>query len=139
MKYWKGATSTLLVTILAGVLALVTGCTEPPVAGFTADKTTVAAGETVQLSNTSIGEIVSWSWDFGDGNTSTQENPFHAYAEKGHYTVSLTVSNKAGSDTATLTITVFGPPSAAVSMSETKTKPGSSIQFMDKSTGDIDS
>lgn len=34
----------------------------------------------------------SWLWDFGDGNTSTQQNPTHAYAAAGNYTVTLTVS-----------------------------------------------
>ena len=140
MKRWKGATFALAVAaILVALMALVAGCTEPPVAGLTADKTTVPVGETIQFSNTSTGEITSWSWDFGDGNTSTQENPSHAYPKQGNYTASLTVSNKAGSDTITLAITVFGPPSASFSTSETKTKPGSSIQFTDESTGDIDS
>ena len=140
MKHWKGIASALVVAaILVALTALVTGCTEPPVAGLTADKTTVAVGENVQFSNTSTGEIASWSWDFGDGNMSSQENPFHAYADEGNYNVSLTVSNKAGSDMASLAIMVFGPPSAAFSVSETKTKPGSSTQFMDKTAGEIDS
>jgi len=140
MKHWKGTASALVIVfILVALMALMSGCVQPPVAGLTADKTTVPVGENIQFSNTSTGKVASWSWDFGDGNTSALENPFHAYAEKGHYTVSLTVANRGGSDTDTLAITVFGPPSAAFSASETKTKPGSSIQFMDKSTGDVDS
>ena len=140
MKHWKGTTSALVVaTILVAVTALVSGCVEPPVASFTADKTNVLIDEPIQFTNDSTGEITSWSWDFGDGNTSTQENPSHAYTKPGSYTASLTVSNKAGSNTATLTITVMGPPSASFSASETKAKPGSNIQFTDKSTGDIDS
>ncbi|MEW6220865.1 MAG: PKD domain-containing protein [Thermodesulfobacteriota bacterium] len=40
----------------------------------------------------------SWLWDFGDGETSTDEHPQHIYAEPGLYTVTLTVTNPAGSD-----------------------------------------
>ena len=140
MKRWKGTTGALVIAvILVALTALVTGCTEPPVASFTSDKTTVVVGEDVQFTNKSTGEITSWSWDFGDGNTSTEQNPSHAYAKGGDYAASLTVSNKAGSHTDTLAITVLGPPSASLSASETKTKPGSSIQFTDESTGDVDS
>ena len=37
--------------------------------------------------------IVSWAWDFGDGNTSTDQNPSHAYADAGTYTVCLTITD----------------------------------------------
>jgi len=43
----------------------------------------------------------TWFWDFGDGNTSTQQNPSHQYANPGQYTVQLIVSNAIGSDTIT--------------------------------------
>jgi PKD repeat protein len=36
--------------------------------------------------------IQSWTWDFGDGTSSTEQNPFHAYAQPGLYTVSLTIA-----------------------------------------------
>ena len=131
--------STLLVAILVGLLVLVTGCTEPPVASFTTDKTDVAAGEAVQFTNSSTGEVTSWSWDFGDGNTSTQQNPFHTYNENGNYTASLTVSNKAGSDTATLAIIVRGPPVASFTTDETKVAVGDTIQFSNSSRGEVTS
>ena len=38
-------------------------------------------------------------WDFGDGNTSTEEDPFHQYTELGDYTVTLIVNNNIGADT----------------------------------------
>jgi PKD repeat protein len=139
MKYWKGTMSTLPVAILAGLLVLVTGCTEPPVASFTTDKTNVAAGEAVQFTNSSTGEVTSWSWDFGDGNTSTQQNPFHTYNEKGSYTASLAVFNKAGSDTATLAIIVRGPPVASFTTDETKVAVGDTVQFTNSSTGEVNS
>jgi PKD repeat protein len=47
------------------------------------------------------GGPTSWLWDFGDGNTSTDQNPVHTYATYGIYTVSLTVSNDGGTTTDT--------------------------------------
>ena len=40
--------------------------------------------------------VSSYAWDFGDGSTSTLNNPVHTYAEAGEYTVTLTVSNACG-------------------------------------------
>jgi PKD repeat protein len=48
---------------------------------------------------------VSYAWDFGDGNTSTDENPIHTYSEVGDYEVSLTVTS-ADNCTSTFTQTV---------------------------------
>jgi PKD repeat protein len=48
----------------------------------------------------------SYSWDFGDGNTSTEENPIHDYAEPGSYTVTLTTTNECGELTETTVIEV---------------------------------
>jgi PKD repeat protein len=42
---------------------------------------------------------VSYAWTFGDGGTSTEQNPSHTYSDAGTYTVSLTVTNACGSDT----------------------------------------
>jgi PKD repeat protein len=55
----------------------------------------------VTFSDTSTGSPTSWSWDFGDGTSSTERNPTKTYLASGTYTVSLTVSNGAGNDTAT--------------------------------------
>jgi PKD repeat protein len=52
----------------------------------------------------------TYAWDFGDGGTSSARHPQHAYAAAGTYTVTLTVSNAAGSDTATTSVTVTGVP-----------------------------
>ncbi len=56
-------------------------------------------------------EIVSRAWDFGDGSTSTEENPVHTYAERGDYTVTLTVTDNQGlTDTASQVVTALPPP-----------------------------
>ncbi|MFH1319536.1 MAG: PKD domain-containing protein [Bacteroidota bacterium] len=48
----------------------------------------------------------SYSWDFGDGSTSIEQNPAYTYSDTGTYTVTLTVSNSCGSDTYNQTVTV---------------------------------
>ncbi|MEP5547159.1 PKD domain-containing protein, partial [Maribacter dokdonensis] len=53
---------------------------------------------------------VSTLWDFGDGNTSTIENPSHTYAAAGDYTVSVTVTTASETKTETRDITIFETP-----------------------------
>ena len=71
---------------------------EPPVAAFTADTTWVIIGESVQFIDQSTNEPTSWFWNFGDENTSTDQNPTHTYTKTGSYTVELTVANHFGFD-----------------------------------------
>ena len=65
---------------------------ENPVAGFSNDVSSGCANLTVNFTNTSVNADV-YDWDFGDLNSSTEQNPTHTYTEVGQYTVSLTVSN----------------------------------------------
>jgi subtilisin len=73
---------------------------EPPVnQSPTADFTFTASGLTVNFTDTSTdsdGSIVSRSWNFGDGSTSTVQNPSHTYAAGGTYSVGLTVTDDDG-------------------------------------------
>jgi PKD repeat protein len=84
--------------------------TNPPVAAFTADPTVTCTG-TVQFTDLSTNITTSWLWDFGDSNTSTEQNPLHTYTDIGTYTVTLTATNSFGSDESTITnyITVLEP------------------------------
>lgn len=60
---------------------------------FTASKTTGGAPLSVNFySSNGGGSVTSWLWNFGDGTTSTLQNPVHKYMKKGTYTVSLTLS-----------------------------------------------
>ncbi len=70
-----------------------------PIADFSADRTSGTPPLTVQFSDTSLGTVTSWLWSFGDGSTSTAQNPVHTYTVTGSYTVSLTVTNSVGSST----------------------------------------
>ncbi|MBU0488012.1 MAG: PKD domain-containing protein [Bacteroidetes bacterium] len=64
-----------------------------PVANFSADNTS-GCNPVVTFSNLSTGPSGStYLWDFGDGETSTEETPTHVYAASGDYDVSLTVTN----------------------------------------------
>ncbi len=63
---------------------------------------------TVNFSDQSPGIVQSWLWDFGDGNTSTQQHPTHTYAADGTYTVCLTVTNSCGTDSTCQNITIIG-------------------------------
>ena len=85
-----------------------------PVADFTANPTSGKSPLTVNFSDQSTGNVTSRSWSFGDGGTSTNQNPSHTYSKPGIYTVSLTVSGPGGSDTETkpdyITVQVVGNP-----------------------------
>ena len=57
-------------------------------------------------------------WDFGDGTTSTLQNPVHSYSAPGNYTVTFTISNSQGCTTSTSSVvTVYQEPTAAISYS----------------------
>ena len=70
-----------------------------PVANFTVNATSGTAPFTVQFTDTSTGDPTAWSWDFGDGNSSTEQHPVHTYRVPGTYTVNFTASTADGSDT----------------------------------------
>jgi gliding motility-associated-like protein len=77
-----------------------------PIASFDADPTFGAAPLEVFFTNTSNG--TSFSWEFGDGNTSTAANPTNTYTALGEYVVTLTITVNGCTATATDTITVIG-------------------------------
>ncbi len=89
---------TVTVTAPAEILALtaskesVSICDEDPSVTFTA--------------NTGGSEPFSYMWNFGDGQTSTEASPSHTYAQAGSYTVTLTLTNDAGSDSRTAVVNV---------------------------------
>ncbi len=97
-------------TAMSSISITVTPAPPPaPVAGFTR----IPAGGgfaplTVNFTDTSTGDITSWSWNFGDGNTSTAQNPSHTYGAGG-FMIALTVTGPNGSDTFNQPILVSTP------------------------------
>ena len=88
-----------------------------PTANFTF--TSVCRGNPTQFTSTSTTnpagqQITSYQWNFGDGQTSTQQNPLHTYSNAGTYTVSLTVAcgNGLCTSTKTQSVTVYAEPAA---------------------------
>jgi len=80
-----------------------------PVAGFSAIVTDLTATFTDE-STDSDGSVVAWSWDFGDGSSSTAQSPAHTYGAAGDYNVTLTVTDDLGAtDAETQTVTVAAP------------------------------
>lgn len=63
----------------------------------------------VTFTNSSSGNPTKFSWDFGDGSTSTEKNPTHKYTSTGKFIVTLTASNNAGSNSLRKTITISEP------------------------------
>ena len=100
----------------------------------------------MQFTDSSTGVITGRSWNFGDGGTSTAQNPAHSYAAAGSYTVALTVTGPGGSDVETKAayITVAAapppPPTAPVAGFSANLTAGAAplaVQFTDASTGSI--
>ncbi len=115
-----------------------TGGPTPPTANFTGSPTSGCPTLTVNFTDQSSGDITDWSWDFGDGTTSTLQNPSHDYANPGSYTVSLTVTGPGGSDTNTKNnyITVEDPAvTADFSGTPTSGDAPLDVAFTDNSTG----
>jgi len=104
-----------------------------PVANFTANTTSGVAPLTIAFTDTSK-DAESWSWNFGDGATSTEQNPIHTYTAPGTYTVNLTVTNVAGSDSASGIITVKTPVG---SIAVTSVPAGAAIYLDGEGTGDV--
>jgi PKD repeat protein len=96
-----------------------------------------SAGQAVQFTDTSTGGPTSWSWDFGDGSTSTLQNPQHSYAAPGFRRITLTVTSTSGAKRANRTITVMpGTASATFVFSPSTPGPGQTVQFADTTAGD---
>jgi PKD repeat protein len=82
---------------------VVAGSTPPPAALFSASPTNGVEPLNVSFTDASSNSPTGWSWSFGDGGTSTLQNPSHAYTTAGVYTVRLIASNAGGSHTNTKT------------------------------------
>ncbi len=96
-----------LVQADAAIAALLAaGGNNPPTAGFSSSITDLTVTFT-DASTDSDGNITSWSWNFGDTNSSNLQSPSHTFGSGGTYTVSLTVTdNLGGMDSSSQQVTV---------------------------------
>ncbi len=121
-------------TVTEGVVVL-----PAPVAGFTHSPDAGNAPLTVQFTDTSSGNITGWAWDFGDGQTSTEQNPEHLYASAGTYTVSLNTSNTYGFNVSTVAsaVQVLPAPVASFAYVPNEGNVPLTVQFNDTSSGNV--
>jgi parallel beta-helix repeat protein len=115
-----------------------------PTTSFTVDKTSGPAPIQIRFTDTSIGNPSQWLWDFGDGTTSSEQNPAHMYSWAGIFTVKLTTTTAAGSTSMIqrkmITITTdqaMRPVANFIASSTDGTSP-MSVQFTDTSVGHPD-
>jgi PKD repeat protein len=123
-------------------LALVAAGCEPPcniVADFSGSPTSGQAPLDVQFTDLSTG-AEAWAWSFGDGGTSTAQNPLHQYAAPDTYTVTLVVTNYCGADTLVRIDYIGVTPAPCVITADFSGSPTSGaapldVQFTDLSIG----
>jgi gliding motility-associated-like protein len=144
---WAHGPTTAAVTLTQGTYTVTatdaSGCvstddvtiteTDAPVADFlVVDACTGTGVEFLDASTIVAGTITGWSWDFGDGATSTLQNPTRIYAQPGVYDVTLTVS--AGSCTDQITFTATSFPNPVADFSTANVCVGEPADFLDNSS-----
>jgi len=121
---------------LSGVISEIVTVEQPPIASFTYSPTSIIAGNVVTFnaseSNDPGGYIVTYLWNFGDGNITTTTNPIitHVYPSHGSYTVSLTVTDNDGyTSTITKSFYVKEYPVASFTYSPSSPATGEIVTF----------
>jgi gliding motility-associated-like protein len=105
-------------------------------ANFSGTPLSGCAPLTVNFTDQSTGNPTSWTWNFGNGNTSTFQNPGATYSNPGTYTVTLTASNGSSSNVKTKTnyITVYAKPGTKFNVSADTACIGQTINFTNTTT-----
>lgn len=112
-----------------------------PVSRFTQSATEVLVGEPINFTDLSLNDPDRLTWDFDDGETSSQANPRHSWDTAGTYRVTLRATNEAGTDRTGVTITVnnpVDPPVASFNVNTTVIATGSDVRFEDTSQNNPD-
>lgn len=112
-----------------------------PIANFVTSIPTyqnIPSRNAVRFVDKSANLPTAWLWNFGDGTSSTEQNPRHVYTSDGIFTVSLTAKNRFGEDTKVMTdlIRVGNAPRIDFKADKTVTGVGRYIRFTDLSTND---
>jgi PKD repeat protein len=136
---------TLILAFFIMSVTAVSVSAAPSVVDFTADPRSGPEPLDVKFNGTYTGPgTPQWFWKFGDGNTSTEEDPLHKYYSPGKYSVTLTVksvlSNGYISQTITrgnyITVGSALPPVAAFSADSVSGSAPLTVKFADESTGE---
>ena len=114
--------------LLIGLLIVFIGRAQAPLADFSASPLLACVGEQISFTNNSSANggapLQEFVWDFGDGNTSTEEAVVHSYALPGTYTVVLVVTNASGEADPEVNGTPRGtcwrPPAASTKSTKTR-------------------
>jgi PKD repeat protein len=104
---------------------------QPPKSAFTFKTNGLQA----TFADASTGSPASWLWNFGDGAQSTQQNPAHTYLSFGNYTVTLQVTNSAGSNSSSQIVTLTAPTPPVASFTATVNTSNNQVVFVDTSSG----
>ena len=133
IDYFNKATFCVVLLCLLGLSSVYA---QNPVASFTIPSNQGCVPFNVQFTNTSQ-NAVSYQWDFGNGNTSTQVNPSNVFTTSGTFTVTLTALSASGASNSSLAlITVQPKPISLFSISQTSGCQGSQLfSFQNMSSG----
>ncbi len=125
-----------IIAVLFFIFSAAPVAAQNPVANFSATPPAGCSALVVNFQDLSTGSPTSWNWSFGNGNTSTLQNPSATYFASGMYTITLTVTNANGSSTLTRPqyVTVYEPPTADFSANNTNGCFPLRVQFTDLST-----
>ncbi len=106
------------------------------IADFSATPASGDAPLSVRFADRSSNAILWW-WDFGDGNTSHEQNPLHAYGAPGNYTVTLMAADELRYDTETKDgcISVMGPVTVSFAATPTLIPVGGQVRFTSAAAG----
>ncbi|MEX0965970.1 MAG: PKD domain-containing protein [Bacteroidia bacterium] len=125
----------LLITLLCSSCLAI--CQAQVTADFNGDVLSGCSPLNVKFTDQSSGSVVSWEWNFGNGNQSAQKNPGAIYSAPGVYTVTLKVADSSGATdfiSKTGYIHVFANPVADFSVSPDQGCEPLNVQFTDNST-----
>jgi len=103
-------------------------------ASFVVSPSAGVAGVTTFVCTDTSSGATSWSWNFGDGGTSTSQNPSHVYASAGTYSIQLTVN---GQSFASHAVTVSSGIAADFSFAPANPTTQQTVTFTDRSSGNI--
>lgn len=141
-------TATLTAADSLGCVSIVTEdfiIVYPTVPSFTIIENPICGGDSIVVANNSTGDIISYSWDFGDPgsgdlNTSDEEIPSHTYYENGTYDVCLATESQTGcvSTFCIVDAVTINNPTAEFTVSSNVTNCNYGVSFVNTSAGTID-